>query len=100
MQINVTCRDITEFREEQMALLTEELQKQDKSTFSTLQSCLTGNISLQMDKPDRCRANGEPINCLNVFAEWLATVLWSKMYFLQLLSVNASESFSRVESNV
>lgn len=73
-----------------MALLTEELQKLDKSTFS-----LTGNISLQMDRPGSSRGNGEPVNCSYVFAEWLATVLWSKM---QLLSINASESFNKVES--
>lgn len=83
-----------------MALLAEEVQKQDKSTFSTLWSCLTGNISLQIDRQGSSRGNGEHINCSYVFAEWLATVLCSKMYFLQLLSVNASESFNRVESSV
>lgn len=95
LQINVTCRDITESKEEWMALLTEELQKLDKSTFSTLQSCLAGNISLQMDKPGSSRGNGEPINA-RMFLQWLATVLWSKIYFLQLFSVNASESFNRI----
>lgn len=61
-----------------MALLTERLQKWHKPAFSTLQSCLIGNISLQMDKPGGSRGNGDPLNWLFVFVEWLATVLWNK----------------------
>lgn len=70
------------------------------SAFSTLQSCLNGNISLQMAKPSSSKGNSDPLNCLFVFVEWLTTVSWKKKYFLQLLSVNASESFNGVASSV
>lgn len=79
-----------------MALLTEGLQKWDKPGFSTLQSCLAGNISLQMDKPGSSRGNGDPLNWLVVFVEWLATVLWNK----SVLSAAAlSQCFNGVVSD-
>lgn len=52
--------------------------KMGKPGFSTLQCCLTGNISLQMDKADSSRGDGGPLNLLFVLVEWLATVLWNK----------------------
>lgn len=61
-----------------MALLTEWLQKWDNPAFSTPQSCLTGGISLQMDKAGSSRGNGDPLNWLFVFVEWLTTILWRK----------------------
>lgn len=61
-----------------MALLTEGLQAWDKSAFSTLQPCLTGNISLQMDKPGSSRGNGDTLNWPFVFVEWLSSFSWNK----------------------
>lgn len=83
-----------------MALLTEGLRKWDKPGFSTLQSCLTGSISLQMDKPGSSRGNGEPLNWLFVFVEWLTTVLWNKNVFSAAALSQCFESFNGVVSSV
>jgi len=67
----------SESGEEREALLTGGLQRWDKPAFSTLQSCLTGNISLQMGKPGSFRGSSDPLNWL-VVVERLAPVLWNK----------------------
>lgn len=71
-----------------------------RPALNTHQFCLTVNISLQMDKPGSSGGNGYTLNSLFIFL-WSGSPLFygTKMYFLQLFSVNAYEICNAVESS-